>query len=155
MQLFLPQHRQLSLTFLLSASTCSLEALTSWAPFTMRLISIHTRAPSTMVPSKLSSLVASSALSQFFWLRLELHFLGSLVFGFMVKYRTFLRKQRGLQRWKLELGMPQWVNGFRELHTHSHYPANQRKRSRYVGGLLSCTKGTAQTCNSRLGNWRF
>ncbi|KAF2322793.1 hypothetical protein GH714_030865 [Hevea brasiliensis] len=66
----------------------------------------HTRAPSTMVPSKLSSLVASSALSQFFWLRLELHFLGSLVFGFM-KTKRAPKVEVGTR----DASMDEWLQG--------------------------------------------
>lgn len=70
---------------------CSLVLLILWAPLFMRLTNILIKALSTMVPSKLSSLVASSALNQFSSLHLALPFLFSLVYGFMVKFRTSLR----------------------------------------------------------------
>ncbi|KAF2301978.1 hypothetical protein GH714_031118 [Hevea brasiliensis] len=102
------------------------------------------------------SLVASSVLSQFFLLPLELPFLDSLVYGFMVKYRTFLRKRRGLQRWKLELGlgMPQWMNGYRELHTLSHYPANLRRRSNMLVAYSAAQGKALHGLVTRVGYWR-
>uniref|UniRef100_A0A803QSZ5 Uncharacterized protein n=2 Tax=Cannabis sativa TaxID=3483 RepID=A0A803QSZ5_CANSA len=126
------QPRLLSPTYLLSASTCSLELLILLVPSFMRLTNILIKTPSTMVLLKLLRLVDSSALNLFSLLLLELLFLFSLSCGFMVKYSTFRRKPRELPRWKLGPGplMHQWMSGFRELHILSRFPANQRRRSR-------------------------
>uniref|UniRef100_A0A2P2LMM6 Translocon-associated protein alpha subunit n=1 Tax=Rhizophora mucronata TaxID=61149 RepID=A0A2P2LMM6_RHIMU len=134
MQLFRHLLWPLSHTSLLLASIYSLETLIWWAPLFMKWISIHIEVFFTMAPLKLLNLVVSSAWSQFFLLPLELPFLSSLVYGCKVKYRIFLRKQREPQRLKLELQleMPRWMNGLRELHILSHNLPNLRRKSRWA-----------------------
>ncbi|XP_039042564.1 uncharacterized protein LOC120181533 [Hibiscus syriacus] len=114
MQLYPLQCKLLSLTYLLLASTYRQELLILWVRLSMRLTSSHSKVYSITVPLKLLRLVVSSVLSPCFLLPLVLHFLFSLVCGFMVNFSVSPRKLRGLQRWKSGLGlpMPQWTNGF-------------------------------------------
>ncbi|MBA0726903.1 hypothetical protein Golax_002697 [Gossypium laxum] len=114
MQLYPLQFKLLSLTYLLLASTYSLELLILWVRLSMILISNHTKVHSIMVPLKLLRLVVSSVLSPFSLLPLGLHFLFSLVCGFTVNFSVSPRKLRGLRRWKLGPGLPMlhWMNGF-------------------------------------------
>ncbi|XLR62432.1 hypothetical protein HN51_005732 [Arachis hypogaea] len=98
----------------------------------MARTSILNRIPSLTALLKLPRPLAFLAWNLSSLLLLELPSSSSWGYGFMVKYNTYLRKQRGLQRLKLGLDqqMLPWMNDSRSGTAYAQSNANKSKKKK-------------------------